>query len=124
MIGLINDIIETYGMKVIIICNSEMLGEKFVHDILRSKLNCIEYKKIVSPLAKRGMIDECLSNIVFEDTEKFNLIGKYLNQYVKNNLDNTILSLQFHNLRLFGSLLEALYVQLICLIQETLQMNL
>ena len=107
VIGLINDIIETYGMKVIIICNSEMLGEKFVHDILRSKLNCIEYKKIVSPLAKRGMIDECLSNIVFEDTEKFNLIGKYLNQYVKNNLDNTILSLQFHNLRLFGSLLEA-----------------
>ena len=99
VIGLINDIIETYGMKVIIICNSEMLGEKFVHDILRSKLNCIEYKKIVSPLAKRGMIDECLSNIVFEDTEKFNLIGKYLNQYVKNNLDNTILSLQFHNLR-------------------------
>ena len=107
VIGLINDIIETYGMKVIIICNSEMLGEKFVHDILRSKLNCIEYKKIVSPLAKRGMIDECLSNIVFEDTEKFNLIGKYLNQYIKNNLDNTILSLQFHNLRLFGSLLEA-----------------
>lgn len=107
VIGLINDIIETYEMKVIIICNSEMLGEKFVHDILRSKLNCIEYKKIVSPLAKRGMIDECLSNIVFEDTEKFNLIGKYLNQYVKNNLDNTILSLQFHILRLFGSLLEA-----------------
>lgn len=106
VIGLINDIIETYGMKVIIICNSEMLGEKFVHDILRSKLNCIEYKKIVSPLAKKGMVDDCLSNIVFEDTEKFNLIGKYLNQYIKNNLDNTILNLQFHNLRLFGSLLE------------------
>lgn len=48
-----------------------------------------------------------LEQYSFEDTEKFNLIGKYLNQYVKNNLDNTILSLQFHNLRLFGSLLEA-----------------
>lgn len=107
VIGLINDIIETYGMKVIIICNSEMLGEKFVHEVIRSKLNCIEYKKIVSQSAKRKMVDDCLNNTVFEDIEKFDLIKRYLNQYIKSNLSNTILNSQFHNLRLFGSLLEA-----------------
>lgn len=37
--GLINELTEAFGMKVIIVCNSDILGEKFVHDVLRSRLS-------------------------------------------------------------------------------------
>lgn len=56
VVGLINDLIETYEMKVIIICNSDVLGEKFIHEVLRSKLNCIEYRKTISFETKKSTI--------------------------------------------------------------------
>lgn len=109
-IGLINDIVEMYGMKVVIICNSEILGEKFVHDILRSKLNCIEYRKIVSSSARISIIDNCLKDKVFEEQEKQDRIKEYLNKYIKSNMADIVLERQFDNLRLFGGLLEAFII--------------
>ena len=62
-VGLINDIVDVYGMKVIVICNSEVLGDKFIHDILRSKLNCLEYKKPISLQEKYSIIDKCVNRM-------------------------------------------------------------
>lgn len=109
IIGLINDIIEIYGMKVIIICNSEILGEKFIHDILRSKLNCVEYKKIISSKAKISIIDNCIETKIFEDTDKELQIKEYLN-YIKANINDIIWNPEFNNLRMFGGLLEAFII--------------
>lgn len=105
-IGLINDIVDIYDMKVIIICNSEVLGDKFIHDILRSKLNCLEYKKTLPLQAKHSMIDNCINNMVLEDKEKQDLINMYLVS-LKNCIDKSRLDSYFDNLRLFGGLLEA-----------------
>lgn len=109
VIGLINDIIEIYGMKVIIICNSEILGEKFIHDILRSKLNCVEYKKIISSKAKISIIDNCIENKIFEDADKEVQLKEYLN-YIKTNINDIIWNPEFNNLRMFGGLLEAFII--------------
>lgn len=109
IVGLINDIIEIYGMKVIIICNSEILGEKFIHDILRSKLNCVEYKKTISSKAKISIIDNCIETKIFEDTDKELQIKGYLN-YIKANIDDIIWNPEFSNLRMFGGLLEAFII--------------
>lgn len=109
IISLINDIIEIYGMKVIIICNSEVLGEKFIHDILRSKLNCVEYKKIISSEAKISIIDNCIKNKIFEDADKEVQIKKYLN-YIEANINDIIWNPEFNNLRMFGGLLEAFII--------------
>ena len=106
-IGLINDIIETYGMKVVIICNSEVLGEKFIHDVLRSKLNCIEYRKIVLPEVRISVIDNCIKNKVLMDDEKQEIIKSFLNENIKYNIDNILFEQQFSNLRLYGNLMEA-----------------
>jgi len=105
-IGLINDIIDIYGMKVIIICNSEVLGDKFIHDILRSKLNCLEYKKTMPLQAKCSMIDKCINNMTLEDKEKQELINKYL-VLLKECIGKSRFDIHFDNLRLFGGLLEA-----------------
>lgn len=105
-IGLINDIIDIYGMKVIIICNSEVLGDKFIHDILRSKLNCLEYKKTLPLQAKYSMIDKCINSMALEDKEKQDLISNYLVS-LKDCISKSRLDSHFDNLRLFGGLLEA-----------------
>lgn len=109
VIGLINDIIETYGMKVIIICNPEILGEKFIYDILRSKLNCIEYRKTISFQVRISMINGILNDKIFDDTEKHEIIKEYLN-YIKSNIKQIMLDINFVNLRLFGGLLEAFLI--------------
>lgn len=105
-IGLMNELVEIYGMKVIVICNSEVLGERFVHDILRSKLNCMEYRKIASPEARVSMIDNCLQNKTFDNEKK----QEAINNYIKCNIGNVTLDYQFDNLRLFGGLLEAFII--------------
>lgn len=109
-IGLINDIIEKYEMKVVIICNSEVLGEKFIYDILRSKLNCIEYRKIVLPEVRISVIDKCIKNKVLLDDEKQKIIKGFLNENIKYNIDNILFEGQFSNLRLYGNLLEAFII--------------
>ena len=109
-IGLINDIVEIYGMKVVIICNSEVLGEKFIYDILRSKLNCNEYRKIVLPEARISVIDNCIKNKVLIDDGKQEIIKGFLNENIKYNIDNILFERQFRNLRLYGNLLEAFII--------------
>ncbi|MEY8412399.1 P-loop NTPase fold protein [Lachnospiraceae bacterium 62-26] len=109
-IGLINDIVEIYGMKVVIICNSEVLGEKFIYDILRSKLNCIEYRKIVLPEVRISVIDNCIKNKILIDDGKQEIIKGFLNENIKYNIDNILFERQFRNLRLYGNLLEAFII--------------
>ncbi|MGN0151471.1 MAG: P-loop NTPase fold protein [Wujia sp.] len=105
-VGLINDIADIYGMKAIIICNSEVLGDKFIHDILRSKLNCLEFKKTLPLQAQYSMIDNCINNMVLENKEKQDLLNKYL-VCLKEYISKSRIDSHFDNLRLFGGLLEA-----------------
>lgn len=67
---MINELVEVCGMKAIIICNSDMLGEKFIYEVLRSKLNCIEYKKIVTVEVTQTVMDTVLQSIHLENKEQ------------------------------------------------------
>ena len=106
VVGLINDLIETYGMKVIIICNSDVLGEKFIHEVLRSKLNCIEYRKTISFETKKSTIKKILDNYIWVDSEKQMIVDDFINKLLQN-ISNVVLDNIFDNLRIFGSLIEA-----------------
>lgn len=104
--GLINELIETYGIKVVIVCNSDILGEKFVHDVLRSKLNCIEYKKVITPEVRVAVINHILKNRICNDEYKQQCISSYVAS-IKDNIEELMLDTKFNDLRLFGGLLEA-----------------
>lgn len=106
IIGFINELIETYQMKVVIICNSDILGEKFIHDVLRSKLNCIEYKKTMAPEVKLSLINSIMKNKAFEDETKYKLVCAYLDQ-VKCILCDMKIKTRLKDLRLFGGVIEA-----------------
>ncbi len=127
LIGLINELTESCGMKVIIVCNSDMLGEKFVHDVLRSKLNCVEYKKVITPAVQASVLDQMLEEKILEgkileDKEKQECIGGYL-KAVREQLDAIKLNARFMDMRLFRSLLEAFTDTAARLPKETLTME-
>lgn len=104
--GLINEMIEACGVKVIIVCNSDILGEKFLHDILRSKLNCMEYRKFITEDIQNSVLDRMLESKVFEDVKKQQRITKFLVD-AKAELGDIARNEVFMDLRLFRSLLEA-----------------
>lgn len=106
IVGFINELIEVYGMKVIVVCNADVLGEKFIHDVLRSKLNCLEYKKVITSETKVAIIESIIESKTFDDAEKQSRIKDYLN-FIKENIESFELDAKFKDMRLFGGLLEA-----------------
>ena len=106
IVGFINELIEVYGMKVIVVCNTDALGEKFIHDVLRSKLNCLEYKKVITPETKVAIIESIIESKIFDDVEKQKCIKDYLNS-IKENIESFELDVKFKDMRLFGGLLES-----------------
>ena len=106
-VGMINELVEVCGMKAIIICNSDMLGEKFIYEVLRSKLNCIEYKKIVTVEVTQTVMDTVLQSIHLENEEQQKRIADYLKNYARKPLEGVIANSEFRNMRLYCGLLEA-----------------
>lgn len=106
IIGFINELIEVYGLKVIIVCNTDILGEKFIHDVLRSKLNCLEYKKVITSETKLSIIESVFESRVFDEDEKQKCIKQYLD-IIKEDIGRFELDARFKDMRLMGGLLEA-----------------
>lgn len=106
IVGFINELVEVYEMKVVVVCNTDVLGEKFIHDVLRSKLNCLEYKKVITPETKVSIIERVIESRIIDDTEKQKRIKRYLNR-IKENIGSLELDIRFKDMRLFGGLLEA-----------------
>ena len=106
-VGMINELIEVCGMKAIIICNSDMLGEKFIYEVLRSKLNCIEFKKIVTVEVTKIVMDTVLQSIHLENEEQQKKIADYLKNYARKPLEGVVANSEFRNMRLYCGLLEA-----------------
>lgn len=106
-VGMINELVEVCGMKSIIICNSDMLGEKFIYEVLRSKLNCIEFKKIVTVEVTKTVMDTVLQSIHLENEEQQKKIADYLKYYARKPLEGVVANSEFRNMRLYCGLLEA-----------------
>lgn len=106
VVGLINDLIETYEMKVVIVCNSDLLGERFIHDVLRSKLNCVEYKKQINSDIKHSLLSHKKDSIVLDSEKKQERIYEFLD-LVEIDLGNSLRGTKFDNMRLYSGIIEA-----------------
>lgn len=106
-VGMINELVEVYDMKAIIVCNSDMLGEKFIYEVLRSKLNCIEFKKIVTVEVTKTVMDTVLQSIHLEDERRQKKITDYLKNHARKQLEVVVANSEFRNMRLYCGLLEA-----------------
>lgn len=107
IIGVINEIVDQRKCKAIIVCNTDMVGEQFVSDILRKKLNCYEYRKNVDDIARKQLVKRISENIEIEDRQK----NKIIKEYISNvDLIAAQRSIGDTNLRLLANVIEAFIV--------------
>lgn len=66
IVGFINELIENYRMKVVVICNADILGHAYLNTIFRGKLNCLEYYKRADRYSVYSVAAEALSNWIPE----------------------------------------------------------
>jgi len=83
VVGVINELVETYGMHVLIICNTSVISKKFIENVLISKLNCIEYKKNITKEAQIAVVENVFNNKVFADKSKEDHINSIKDQIKK-----------------------------------------
>lgn len=68
--GLINELVDSYNLKVVIICNIDILGYKYLDLIFRGKLDCINYIKSVDISTFNSVFNDILNNQVFNRPEQ------------------------------------------------------
>lgn len=107
IVGIINEMIEVYGYKVIIVCNTDILDKQLFYSVLKTKLNYIEYVKRVSIKSAEQLSMQIVSNLILDDDSKLTLIKDFL----KSTDSYAILKhLHTNNLRFFGTIIEAFVI--------------
>lgn len=106
--GLINELIEYYGFKVIIICNTDILGYAYVDEIFRGKLDCITYRQSPNLDTIKNMFTEAFENQVFKNNQT--------KEIIRNNKDDLYQDFfevwdksNYNNLRLVNSLINSYF---------------
>ncbi|WP_270598868.1 ATP-binding protein [Enterococcus asini] len=73
--GLINELVENNGSSVIIICNTDVIGNNYMDKIFRGKLDCITYRKVPNGEVLKNIYEDCLQNQVFQRKETTELLS-------------------------------------------------
>ncbi|PFM00537.1 hypothetical protein COJ37_13365 [Bacillus cereus] len=84
--GLINELIENYKVKVIVICNIDILGYSFVDKVFRGKLDCITYNKSVDGDSIKSIFDSTFENQIFS--------SKAIKELVEPVIENLIIDFE------------------------------
>lgn len=101
IVGLMNELIE-YKYKVIILCNIGMIGERFVRNVLKDKLNCIEYKKFLNYPVYADVIESLIEKKNYNKSESETIVINFMKEmkgYIKN--------IKIDNLRAFSAFIES-----------------
>lgn len=101
IVGLMNELIE-YKYKVIILCNIGMIGERFVRNVLKDKLNCIEYKKILNYPVYADIIENLIQKKNYNKSESETIVVNFMRE-MKECINN----IEINNLRTFSAFIES-----------------
>ena len=104
LVSIMSDMIEKQHLKVIIVCNTNYLGNAFVRDVLKSKLNCYEYNKTTSIDSAKEYTIDILKNMIIDDSRIRNLLEEFLGDL---DVSFVLQFIQDDNLRSYGNLIEA-----------------
>lgn len=80
--GLINELIENHKVKVIIICNVDILGYSFVDKVFRGKLDCITYNKFIDKNSIDSIFNSTYQNQIYANKAIKELVGDVINDLI------------------------------------------
>ncbi|KMJ57120.1 hypothetical protein AB685_17020 [Bacillus sp. LL01] len=104
--GLINELIENYSLKVIILCNVDILGYDYVDKVFRGKLDCITYNKSIDVSSIESIFNSSFKNLIFKNKEIENFVLLVNNKIINDFNELWILSGR-SNLRQAKSIVQA-----------------
>ncbi|MDU4882593.1 hypothetical protein [uncultured Clostridium sp.] len=109
--GLINELVDIYEMKVIIICNSSMVDIKYYRDIFEGKLEFKKYNIEITKIDVQAIVNDNIERIVSLKKEKKKLLEEF---FSKNNHDiNKVWELtNLSNIRIFSGIVAA-YINIV-----------
>lgn len=106
VIGFINDLIENYGMRVVILANLSLIPYKIIRDTLESKLNCRRFNLYPDETKIAGTIRYLIENDINLDAKKRSAIEEYFQSHTLD-IVNTWNSTNLANLRILCSAVTA-----------------
>lgn len=106
--GLINELIENYKIKVIIICNIDILGYDYLDKVFRGKLDCINYNKSIDDRSIENIIQSTFNNQIFPSKAVEGLMAD-VTKKIKIDFKNVWLSSGSYNLRQAKSVIQAFF---------------
>lgn len=104
--GLINELIESYDLKVIIICNVDILGYDYLDKVFRGKLDCITYNKSIDENSIKNIFNNTHKNQIYLRKDVELLIERVSNNII-NTFEKMWLSSGNSNLRQAKSVIQA-----------------
>ncbi|MEW5207356.1 P-loop NTPase fold protein [Bacillus thuringiensis] len=104
--GLINELIENYNVKAIIICNVDILGYGFVDKVFRGKLDCVTYNKSVDKNSIESIFNSTFQNQIYANKDVEELLASVIND-LKVDFEKVWFSNGKSNLREVKSVIQA-----------------
>ncbi|MEC5425117.1 P-loop NTPase fold protein [Virgibacillus sp. C22-A2] len=106
--GLINELIENYNIKVIIICNVDILGYDFVDKVFRGKLDCITYNKSIDGNSIESIFKSTIKNQIYSNKDVKRLVTGVTSKIMKD-FEKVWFSSGNSNLRQAKSVVQAFF---------------
>jgi hypothetical protein len=119
--GLINELIENYNIKVIIICNIDILGYDYVDKVFRGKLDCITYNKSIDENSIESIFTSTFKNQIYSNKDVERLVAGVTNKIIKD-FEKVWFSSGNNNLRQAKSIVQA-FLDTVNIISSTVTLN-
>lgn len=104
--GLINELVESYDLKVIIICNVDILGYDYVDKVFRGKLDCITYNKSIDKNSIVNIFKDSLKNQIYSRKD-IEILVEDISESLINSFEKVWLASGNSNLRQAKSVIQA-----------------
>lgn len=76
--GIVNDLAENYGMKVIVICNTNYINKDFMRETFEMKMNCNKFEFKTEEKHIESLIDNIVKKSVSNDDDA--MVSKFINE--------------------------------------------
>lgn len=104
--GIINELVDIYEMKVIVICNSELIDKNYYREIFEGKLECIKFKINDGDVNVENLAIENIERYVSLKDEKKNYLLQFFKEHNKD-IKNAWINTNLNNTRILSGIILA-----------------
>ena len=106
VIGIINELVDRYNMKVIILCNTNEINKTFVHEMFECKLDCKKFQIDTNKNIFTDLLNKNLNNNVNLSAEQKENIKKIFDK-INDNITAVWNSTRIDNVRILSGIISA-----------------